>query len=475
MPEYLAPGVYVEEIETGSKPIEGVSTSTAGLVGVTERGPAHVPLLVTSFGDYFRLFGGSLDAIDFVNPPGRGHYFLPHAVEGFFVNGGKRTYVTRVIAQGAARAQRRLFFLDTAVANVGATHLLRPAEQGTGTAVNQPPLYVLGTGNMVAGEIVRVGDGSRAEYHEIAVVGGNARHVTLSQPLSRTHPVAATVHDIARTADPGFAVFTLAEDLQPGARTVLLQETVANDATALAALPGGMARLEIGAGSRAEFNSARTAAAVGGNQVRLTLVDPVMRAYPAATAQVTALQVPAALGAGQALAAGASAGETLIVLDTLAGAYNNTARLAIIAGNTPDEEIRRIGALGLLDLDVGAYEPCGTAVVVERVTLADDNRQVAAGATTTVIPLNDARALAPGMTLTFVPGAGVVSAVDLNTNTVTLQAPLPGAPAVNSLVIVPAKQLTAAAEAGTVVLSLNDRLGLGAGDVVRVGAIPDEE
>ena len=42
MPEYLAPGVYVEEIQTGNKPIEGVSTSTTGLVGVTERGPVDV-------------------------------------------------------------------------------------------------------------------------------------------------------------------------------------------------------------------------------------------------------------------------------------------------------------------------------------------------------------------------------------------------------------------------------------------------
>ena len=42
MPEYLAPGVYVEEIEMGGKPIEGVSTSTAGFLGETERGPAGV-------------------------------------------------------------------------------------------------------------------------------------------------------------------------------------------------------------------------------------------------------------------------------------------------------------------------------------------------------------------------------------------------------------------------------------------------
>ena len=58
MPEYLAPDVYVEEIDTGSKPIEGVSTSTAGMLGVTERGPANVPILVTSYGEFARWFGG---------------------------------------------------------------------------------------------------------------------------------------------------------------------------------------------------------------------------------------------------------------------------------------------------------------------------------------------------------------------------------------------------------------------------------
>src|SRR5215213_6690368 len=103
MPEYLSPGVYVEEIQLGPKPIEGVSTSTAGMVGVTERGPNDVPVLITSFPEFQRLFGGYLDPRVFVNPgaiPSNLAY-LPHAVEGFFQNGGQRLYVVRVIAPGA--------------------------------------------------------------------------------------------------------------------------------------------------------------------------------------------------------------------------------------------------------------------------------------------------------------------------------------------------------------------------------------
>ena len=97
MPEYPAPGVFVEEVDTGLKPIEGVSTSTAGMIGLTERGPVDVPILITSQGEFTRWFGERLSREEF---PDR--CYLPYAVEGFFTNGGKRLHVTRV-----ARHQRR--------------------------------------------------------------------------------------------------------------------------------------------------------------------------------------------------------------------------------------------------------------------------------------------------------------------------------------------------------------------------------
>ncbi|MEW6173908.1 MAG: phage tail sheath family protein [Bacillota bacterium] len=97
MPEYLSPGVYVEEIEIGSKPIEGVSTSTAGFLGETERGPT-APRLITSWLEFQRVFGGYLSD---------GKY-LPHAAEGFFANGGQRLYVARVVDQSAALATAKL-------------------------------------------------------------------------------------------------------------------------------------------------------------------------------------------------------------------------------------------------------------------------------------------------------------------------------------------------------------------------------
>lgn len=101
MPEYLSPGVYVEEIDAGPKPIEGVSTSTAGAVGVTRRGPSSgKPELVTSFAEFQRKFGGFLDAPSqqaINSASGLGPWWLfPHEVRGFFDNGGQRLYVKRV-------------------------------------------------------------------------------------------------------------------------------------------------------------------------------------------------------------------------------------------------------------------------------------------------------------------------------------------------------------------------------------------
>lgn len=100
MPEYLAPGVYVEEVETGPVPIAGVSTSTAGFVGMTARGTIDgLPVLVTSFAEYTRTFGGYLPEIwSDGNPLPKERSMLPYAVKGFFDNGGQRLYIKRVIA-----------------------------------------------------------------------------------------------------------------------------------------------------------------------------------------------------------------------------------------------------------------------------------------------------------------------------------------------------------------------------------------
>jgi phage tail sheath protein FI len=113
MAEYLHPGVYVEEIDAGPSPIAGVSTSTAGAVGVTERGPtSDKPVLCTSFADFERTFGGFLpvplaainNRWDFDTAEGGRWWLFPLSVKGFFDNGGQRLYVKRVFAAPDATA-----------------------------------------------------------------------------------------------------------------------------------------------------------------------------------------------------------------------------------------------------------------------------------------------------------------------------------------------------------------------------------
>lgn len=107
MAEYLSPGVYVEEVDRGPKPIEGVGTAMAAFVGFTEKAEwvrevdgeiltedlLNKPQLVTNWPQYVQKFGGFVQGA-----------YLPHAVYGYFHNGGSRCYVLSVKTIGKAEA-----------------------------------------------------------------------------------------------------------------------------------------------------------------------------------------------------------------------------------------------------------------------------------------------------------------------------------------------------------------------------------
>ncbi len=103
MPEYLYPGVYVEEVDTGNKPIEGVSTSTVGFLGITERGPL-APTLITSYSEFVRLYGTYYNEPPTAPATTATPRYLAYAVEGFFQNGGRRCFVARVAGASGGTA-----------------------------------------------------------------------------------------------------------------------------------------------------------------------------------------------------------------------------------------------------------------------------------------------------------------------------------------------------------------------------------
>src|SRR6185436_7067275 len=94
MPEYLAPGVYVEETSYRAKSIEGVSTTTTGFIGPTRYGPWKLdPDIITSIGEFERTYGDG-ERLKFVDRVF--HNYMHQAARAFFTEGGKRLYVTRV-------------------------------------------------------------------------------------------------------------------------------------------------------------------------------------------------------------------------------------------------------------------------------------------------------------------------------------------------------------------------------------------
>jgi uncharacterized protein len=116
MAEYLSPGVYVEEFDSAGQPLAGVSTSTAGFIGLAERGPVEgLPVLVTSMNDFKRSYGSYLSENQF------GAYrYLAYAVDQFFVNGGSRAYIMRVAPSDAAVASSKGDFFSVTAKNPGA-------------------------------------------------------------------------------------------------------------------------------------------------------------------------------------------------------------------------------------------------------------------------------------------------------------------------------------------------------------------
>lgn len=88
MPSYLHPGVYVEELPSGSKPIEGVATSNAAFIGYTTQGPLGEAKLIFKWDDYVDTFGGVQSETD----------AMGLAVNAFYLNGGSAAYIARLAA-----------------------------------------------------------------------------------------------------------------------------------------------------------------------------------------------------------------------------------------------------------------------------------------------------------------------------------------------------------------------------------------
>ncbi|MEC0213177.1 phage tail sheath family protein [Paenibacillus ehimensis] len=190
MAEYLSPGVYVEEFDSGGVPLGGVSTSTAGFIGLAARGPVEgLPQFITSMNDFTRQFGGYLAENVF------GSYrYLAYAVEHFFVNGGSRCYVMRVAPSDAKSASNdassalRLFAKNPGEWGNRVRVVLEPASKAKtqiyeilGDAAASKKFRVKSNAGFRAGDIVAFDNGEGKQYNR--VVSSQDNIIELERPL----------------------------------------------------------------------------------------------------------------------------------------------------------------------------------------------------------------------------------------------------------------------------------------------------
>ncbi len=192
MAEYLSPGVYVEEFDSGPAPMQGVSTSTAGFVGLAEKGPVSgAPVFVTGISDFHRKFGGYLQKSEF------GEYrYLAHAVSHFFANGGARAFVMRVAPSNAAVASLSCgeglrfeaknpgawgnrIIITMAPASKGKSQIMEDLGEGKYTLKSAEEFY--------AGDVVVLEGPDGAEYGVVAQVDG--KNITMASPFQSAQVV----------------------------------------------------------------------------------------------------------------------------------------------------------------------------------------------------------------------------------------------------------------------------------------------
>ena len=173
MPTYLSPGVYVEEVDSGSRPIEGVGTAVAAFVGLASRGPLNTPTLITNWSQFTQAFG------DFVE----GSY-LAHSVYGYFLNGGGACYVVRVGGNGAGNGQAELPAAATTLGGYKVSAVQAGPEGESITVEVEHPAEADAPGDVFRLVVKRAGI-VEEEYDKVSTKKGRQNVVTVVNPKSK--------------------------------------------------------------------------------------------------------------------------------------------------------------------------------------------------------------------------------------------------------------------------------------------------
>jgi len=263
MPEYLSPGVYVEEVDAGPQPIAAVATSTGGVVGVTRRGPA-TPTLVTSYGDFVRNFGGPIVIPDETTQSSwatRGRYWnVAESVKAFFDEGGARLFFQRVQPSGSQASSRNF--------NGGLFALITGDVSPTSRTLTLSHVVSVAAASSL--DLINAEDGSVLGTVTVASVDYGNRTVTLTADAGVS---ARSGRDVVRIMDVD------------AARNVLTVTAASvgswGNALAVRLLPGTGARLTLGAAAGSRVETSTTADAAQGDTA--LVVAPVPGSLDATT------------------------------------------------------------------------------------------------------------------------------------------------------------------------------------------------
>jgi uncharacterized protein len=339
MPEYLAPGVFVEEVAGGVRPVAGASTSTIGMVGITERGPVDTPTLVTNFGSFTRVFGGMLNHRVFTEHRDA----LPFAVQGAFDNGAGRIYVSRIVGPGADFGSTDLF--GEAAVDPASTVLLARAVAGATL------LQIDDATNLAAGDSLLISDGPRSEY-VVTDSDPVAIGIALTGRLRADQPAGAGTELQDPPVEGADLTAGVTGDMNAGGGLALDAATVAT----LAA--GAVLRIrQTDDDDRTEYVTVSDAGAADLNEGTL-LFD-----HPQGAVEVRVVTLADA-GTSSTLSAVTPAGSVLVALNSTAGVSEGDV-IAIGAGASREFHVVRaiVSELSVATTPTTAIHSAGVAVI----------------------------------------------------------------------------------------------------------------
>jgi phage tail sheath protein FI len=247
MPQYLTPGVYVEEVDSGSRPIEGVATAVAAFVGLAQRGPFNEPTLVTNWTQFVTTFG------EFVE-----NSYLAHAVYGFFMNGGGVAYIVRIGGDGDAPPARGELTTGSGASKAPGYEILalEPGDAGNAVSVDFEPATGEGAAEDAfkitvkrGGKVEETHDNlstKKGKQHAVQVVNAQSKLIKLAEPAGGVEKVTKATVNLSGGGATAPARLEPADFIGDSASRTGLGALEAFEEVTMVALPDAMAAYEQG-------------------------------------------------------------------------------------------------------------------------------------------------------------------------------------------------------------------------------------